>query len=236
MRKWIAASLLVSACAHLREEVRLRAVPLEAPHVVHTTAGERLAVRGQRVGEHVQAQVTRQTLCVDVQEQRAEGFRRVERVSEGPSYTLEWVFGGLLTAGGAGLIAWTAASPGDPTSGPTGTTTNYGYGAAIGAVGLALLGGGLWDWHQIGVHEDSLGVQVLKKPGPETVCGEVPATAGDVRLTLPDGLQLEATLGATGTAVIALPEDLEARLTREGSRRATLEAKGDARAQVRIEL
>lgn len=236
MLRCVALALVLASCAQLSETVTLRAVPMESPRVVNTPAGERLAIRGARSELSVTAVVTKQRLCRDVQEQRAEGFRRVERRAVGPSLTLEWLFGGLLTAGGAGLVTWTALSPEDPTFGPTGASTNYAYGVVIGAAGLALLGGAAWDWHKTGVHEESLGVQTLKKQGLETVCAEEPAPGGQVRLTLADGLQLEAEVDATGTAQIPLPADVDLRLEREGSRRATLEAKGDARAQVRITL
>lgn len=228
--------VLIAGCARLTEQVTLRAQPLEAPRTVVTPAGERLAVAGARAGDVVQAHVQRQMRCADVLEQRAEGFRRVERHPDGASLTLEWLFGGLFTAGGTGLLVWTAASPVDTSVSSDNSGSNYAYGAAIAALGVGLLAGAIYDHSLTGVHETSLGEKTLKKPGPERTCSESAAQGGQVRLTLPDGAQLESPVDADGNARIQLPADLEQRLTREGSRRATLEALGDARAQVRIDL
>lgn len=236
MRYFIVGLLLLCSCARLTEQVTLRAQPLEAPRTVRVQLGERMAVAGAREGDAVRAQVTRLQRCADVQEQRAEGFRRVERHPDGPSLTLEWLFGGLFTAGGAGLIVWTAASPVDTTSSADNSGANYAYGAAIAAVGAGLLAGAVYDQMLTGVHEQLLGEKTLRKEGAEQTCGQAPAATGQVRLTLPDGAQLEAAVDAQGEARIALPADLEKRLTREGSRRATLEVLGDAHAQVRLDL
>ncbi len=228
--------LLLGSCARLTEQVTLRAEPLEPPRIVRVQLGERLAVAGTREGDVVRAQVTRLQRCADVQEQRAEGFRRVNRQPDGKSLVAEWVFGSLFTAGGLGLIAWTAMSPVDLSVSTDNAPVNYGYGAAIAALGAGLLAGAIYDQSLTGTHEESLGERVLRKEGPEQVCGQTPATAGQVRLTLPDGAQLEAAVPPDGEARIALPADWQKRLDREGNRRATLEVIGDARSQVRLEL
>ncbi len=236
MRASVVFLLLLASCARLTEQVSLRAQPLEPPRVVRTSLGERLAVAGTREGTVVRAQVTRIQRCADVQEQRAEGFRHIERQAEGKSLVLEWVFGGLFTAAGVGLIGWTAASPADLETSTDTAPANYAYGAAITALGVGLLAGALYDQSLVGTHEESLGERTLRKAGPEQVCGQTPAAGGQVRLTLPDGGQIEAPVDATGQALVVLPPDLEKRLEREGSRRATLEVLGDAAAQVRLEL
>lgn len=235
---WMLAVQLscAASCARLTEQVTLRAQPLESPRTVRVQLGERMAVAGVREGSVVRAQVTRIQRCADVQEQRAEGIRRIERHAEGHSLVMEWLFGGLFAAGGAGLIAWTAASPVDLETSADNSPGNYAYGAAIAALGVGLLAGAIYDQAQTGTHEESLGTRTLRKEGPEQVCGQTPALAGQVRLTLPDGAQLEAPVDTTGQARIELPQDLEKRIEREGSRRATLEVLGDARAQVRLEL
>ncbi len=226
----------VAGCARLIEQVSLRAQPLEPPRTVRVQLGERMAIVGQRDGDAVRAQVSRVQRCADVQEQRAEGFRHIERRPDGNSLTLEWVFGSLFAAGGLGLIAWTAASPVDLDSSADNAPSNYAYGAAITTLGAGLLAGAIYDHLQVGTHEESLGERTLRKEGPEQVCGQTPAVNGQVRLTLPDGAQLEAPIDATGQARIGLPADLEKRLEREGNRRATLEVLGDVRAQVRLDL
>ncbi len=237
MRKLVVVLCLVLACcARLTEQVTLRAEPLEPPRIVRVQLGERLAVVGSRDGNAVRAQVTRVQRCADVQEQRAAGFRHVERQADGKSLTAEWLFGGLFTAGGLALIGWTAVSPVDLTTSTDNAPANYGYGAAITALGAGLLAGALYDQLQTGGHDEPLGERTLRKEGPEQVCGALPATTGQVRLTLPDGAQLEAAVDATGVARVPLPDDLDKRLEREGSRRATLEVLGDARAQVRLDL
>lgn len=230
------ALVLLCSCARLNEQVTLRAQPLEPPHLVRVQLGERLTLVGVREGAAVHAQVTKLQRCADVTEQRAEGFRRVERHAEGQSLVLEWVFGGLFTAGGLGLLGWTAAAPDQADAAAKSAPANYAYGAAIAALGVGFIAGAIYDQSLTGVHEESLGTRTLRKEGPEQVCGQVPASSGQVRLTLSDGSQLEAPVDAAGVAVIALPADLEKRLTREGNRRATLEVLGDASAQVRLEL
>lgn len=227
--------VLLTSCAQMSEVVTLRAVPLEEPRMVLETLGNRLAIAGERMGMTVRAQVTQVQECADVQTQRAEGFRRVERKAEGNSLLLHWIFGGLFTASGAGLVAWTALSPVDP-QGPNSAGTNYAYGAVLGGAGLALLASALWSETQLGVHEESLGEKVLRRPGQKRVCAETPVHTGEVRLTLADGLQLTAKIDEQGQALLALPENLEKRLEQEGSRRATLEALDDPRAQIRLDL
>ena len=228
--------VLLCSCARLNEQVTLRAEPLEPPRTVRVQLGERMAVVGAREGDAVRAQVTRLQRCADVQTQRAAGFRHIERQSDGHSLLAEWLFGGLFTAGGAVLIGVTAAFPEPADSGVVSAPTNYGFGAAISAVGLGLLAGAIYDNSLLGVHEEPLGERTLRQQGPEQDCGRIPATSGQVRLTLPDGAQLEANVDAMGQALVPLPANLEKRLEREGNRRATLEVIGDPRAQVRLEL
>ena len=236
MPKTLVLLLLLCSCARLTEQVTLRAQPLEPPRIVRVQLGERMGVTGAREGNAVRAHVTRLQRCADVQEQRAEGFRHVVRQPDGKSLVLEWVFGSLFAAGGAGLIAWTAASPVDLTTSADNAPGNYAYGAAIAALGVGLLAGAIYDQSLVGTHEESLGERTLRKEGPELVCGQAVATGGQVRLTLADGTQLESPVDGAGEARIELPADLEKRLEREGSRRATLEVMGDVRAQIRLDL
>lgn len=235
-QKFTVLLLLLCSCARLTEQVTLRAEPLEPPRTVRVQLGERMAVVGTREGDVVRAQVSRVQRCADVQEQRAAGFRHVERRPDGKSLVAEWLFGSLFAAGGLALIGVTAAYPESADSGVNSAPTNYGYGAAITAVGLGFLAGAIYDNSLLGVHEEPLGERTLRKQGAELVCGQTPATSGQVRLTLPDGAQLEAPVDASGQAIVALPADLEKRLEREDNRRATLEVIGDPRAQVRIGL
>ena len=177
--------------------------------------------------------------CRTILEQRAKGFRRTTRRAEGASLTLEWVFGALFTAAGSGIIAYSAlAPPPEEVDGeftPSGTGQGYVHGTAIGLVGLGLLAGAAWQQWSLGVHETALGERTLKRAGHVRICGQPKPGPGRVRLTLDDGLQMEADAGADGVAILKLPDDIEMRLT-EGGRRATLEVKGDWRSQIRLRL
>jgi hypothetical protein len=236
MQRLLASMILLCSCARLNEQVTLRAEPLEPPRTERVQLGERMAVTGVREGDAVRAQVTRVQRCADVQTQRAAGFRHIERQPDGQSLLAEWLFGGLFTVGGVALIGATAAYPEPTGSGVASAPANYGFGAAITAVGLGLLAGAVYDNSLLGAHEEPLGERTLRKSGPEQVCSQAPAASGQVRLTLPDGAQLEANVDLTGRALLPLPANVEQRLEREGSRRATLEVIGDPRAQVRLEL
>ena len=228
--------LLAGGCARLSEQVSMRVAILEEPRQSLAQLGERRTIAGERQGAVVRATAHVVQRCADVLEQRAAGFRVVERHSDGPSLTLEWLFGGLFVGAGSGLFAWTALSPVDLQFRNDNAGGNYAIATAISALGVGLLAGAIWDTAQTGRHEFPLGERTLRKQGPERVCGEATAPAGQVRLTLPDGTQLEAALDATGHAEVALPADVEQRLQREDNRRATLEVLGDATAQVRVPL
>ena len=229
--------LQLAGCAQIAETVQLRAEPLGPPVTVRVDTSAGFAVRGERQGDVVEVQIEAVRYCADEQRQRARGFRVTERHAEGSSLTLEWLFGGLLSATGAGLAAYNAANPPDTSAGSLRSASRgYWFAGGIGAVGLALLGGALAQQLSLGKSETDLGERELKKRGHEAICQRQPATGGQVRLTLADGAQIEATADAQGQASVPLPADLEARMAKEGSRRATLEVLGDARAQVRISL
>jgi hypothetical protein len=154
----------------------------------------------------------------------------------GYSLVGEWLLGSLVTATGATLLGLTAAYPPEPGVTSKSQTTAWLQAGTVTALGLGLLAGAVWDQSQLGTVRRDLGERELRKRLAERTCSEAPAPATEVRLTLPDGEQLLATTGDDGLATITLPADLETRLEKEGSRRATLEATGDVRAQVRIGL
>lgn len=224
-------------CAQIGETVQLRAQPLGPPTTVRVDTSRGFAVQGERRGGAVEVQIDAVQYCADEQRQRARGIRVVERRAEGSSLLIEWTFGGLLSATGAGLAAYNAANPPDVSAGSLRSEARgYWFAGGIGAAGLALLGGALVQQLSLGKSEIDLGERELHKRGKESICQRQPAQGGQVRLTLPDGAQLEASADAQGKASLPLPQDLEARIEKEGSRRATLEVLGDARAQVRIPL
>lgn len=228
--------LAAPGCAQLSTQRTLRALPVEAPRSVVVPLGSGFAIRGGRDGDAVVAQVDRVERCADELHQNARGIERTERRAVGYSLVGEWLIGSLVTASGATLLGLTAAFPPEPGVTSKSQTTAWLQAGAVTAVGAAVLAGAIWDQAQVGVQERDLGVRELRQRKAERVCSSAPAASAPVRLTLPDGEQLTGTTDATGVARIALPADLEARLAREGSRRATLEAQGDARAQVRITL
>lgn len=228
-----------AGCAQIRETTRLRVQVLEQPRQRLQPDGMGYKVSGKRVGMTFEARVSQMARCRRVVEQRALGFRHTTRRAEGGSLALEWVFGGLFTVAGGGIIAYTAGHPPpaevDGEYSPNGQRTAYAYGAAIGVVGLALLAGATWQQLSLGVHETPLGERLLSRSGRPEACGKPKPASARVRLTLDDGLQLEADAGANGVATFNLPADIEQRLQAEG-RRATLEVKGDWRSQLRIRL
>ena len=123
-------------------------------------------MRGERKGDVVEVQIEAVRYCADEQRQRAHGFRVTERHPEGSSLTLEWVFGGLLSATGAGLAAYNAANPPDTSAGSLRSASRgYWFAGGIGAVGLALLGGALAQQLSLGKSETDLGERELKKRG-----------------------------------------------------------------------
>lgn len=231
-----AALLAVSGCAQLSTQRTLRAIPVEAPRPVVVPLGAGFAIRGERSGDAVVAHVDKIERCADELHQNARGLERTERKAVGYSLLGEWLIGSLVTASGATLLGLTAAYPPEPSVTSKSQTTAWLQAGAVTAVGAAILAGAIWDQSLVGASERDLGVRELRRRKAERVCSAAPAAAAPVRLTLPDGEQLTATTDEAGVARIALPADLEARLTREGSRRATLEAQGDARAQLRISL
>lgn len=230
---------LACGCAHVEERVTLRAQALEQPHTTRVEIGTGKGIEGERQGGTVRAVVQDLTICAAETRQRALGFRRIERKAVGQSLVIQWVFGGLFTATGTGLLVAQAQAPAaeaDTLNAGRSEQLGYLYAGAIAAAGLGLLAGSVWQQQGLGVHETPLGERVLHTRGDRFACARRPATGGRVRLTLPDGLQIEAEAGTDGVAQVPLPEDLETRLETEGSRRASLEVMGDARAQVRIGL
>ena len=146
--------------------------------------------------------------------------------------------GGLISSAGVGVLAYGVRNP--PTYAPgelnaSGTDSTYLGGGLITAAGLGLLTAAFVQQRSLGDSELAMGVRMLQKQGSVRVCKRGPATSGRVRLTLADGHQLEAKIGPDGRAHLALPTDVEQRLQRDG-RRATLEALGDWRSQLRISL
>jgi len=240
---WRPAALLAVVgclgCAQISETHRLRVEPLEKPKQRMESLGAGHQVSGKRVGATVQVQVLSVARCQKVLEQRARGFRRTTRRAEGASLKLEWLFGGLFAAAGAGIITYNALDPPaeevDGEFSPGSARQAYVQGAAITTVGLALLIGAAWQQWSLGVHETPLGERTLKRAGRIQTCGAPKPGPGRVRLPLDAGLQIEAQAGADGVAIVPLPTDIEARL-QKGGRRATLEVKGDWRSQVRMRL
>ena len=225
------------ACAHISETVQLRAVPTGSVTIARVETGSSFAISGAREGAHVRAQVEVVHLCADEQRQRARGIRVAERQAEGSSLTLEWLFGGLFSAVGGGLAVWNTASPPDSAAGSLRSQSRgYTFAGGIGTVGLALLGGALYQQLSLGRSETDLGERELTQRGRESICRREPAREGKARLTLSDGSQVEAAVDLHGEALLPLPDDADARMDKEGSRRATLEVLGDARAQARISL
>jgi hypothetical protein len=231
----VLACLLTSACAHIEETQTYRIDPLERARTSRVETGLGLGVTGSRQGPAVQAQVFDVTWCALEHKQRARGWKRVERVPVGQSLTIEWVFGGLFTATSAGLMTLNTLSPPEnPELTMRSQSSGYAFAGVVGAIGLGLLTGAIVQQASLGRHDTDMGVKEMVKRDNDFVCKREPAHGGRVRLTLADGMQLEADADQNGLAVLLLPGDIESRLA-EG-RRATLEAIGDPRAQVRIPL
>lgn len=230
------ASLLgATACAHIEESTSLRVQPLEPERVVRIETGHGLGIEGQRQGLAVQAQVFAVTWCALKHHRRARGFKRIERTAVGNSLTMEWLFGSLFTASSAAVFAVNSLDPPqDPQTSLRTQSSGYVFAGAVGAIGLGLLTGAIVQQASLGHSETDLGERDLEKRDRDFACKREPATGGRVRLTLADGLQIEADADAHGQVVMPLPMDVESHLG-EG-RRATLEVVGDAKAQVRIPL
>jgi hypothetical protein len=226
--------LLAIGCAQIEETTSLRVQPLEPERIVRIETGHGLGVVGQRQGPALQAQVFDVTWCALEHHRRARGFRRIERTAVGHSLLLEWVFGGLFTASGATVFAINALDPPDPATSLRTQTSGYVFAGAVGAIGLSLLTGALVQQASLGKSETDLGERDMEKRDREFQCKREPAKGGRVRLTLADGLQIEGDADGQGQVILPLPMDIDAHLG-EG-RRATLEAVGDPRAQIRIPL
>ena len=234
-RLWLVCAGLLVGCAHLAETTQLRAIPVEPPRVQTMAVGKALGIEGARQGDAVHARIFEVQLCVDERHQNARGVRETTRSSVGQSLVLEWTFGGLFTATAAAVTVFDALRPPvDDKSGVSSKTSVLPYAIGLGAVGSLLLAGAGWQTASLGVHEDDLGVRELVVRSPERPCGRQPASGGRARLTLASGLQLEAEAGADGALTLPLPASVTDHLAT--GRRATLEALGDARAQVRISL
>ncbi len=222
-------------CAHIAEQRGLRVQPLDKASNERVQTVQGLGVTGQREGNAVRAQVQNIQYCVTLQKQRALGFEVLNRQSSDKTLAMQWTFGGILTAMGGGLVTYSLLRPAVEEEGTYTTKGSIAFPAAIGIGGLALLTGSLVQQLSLGKSETPLGERTMEKRSSEFICGREPAHAGHVRLTLSDGTQLEADADANGLAVIALPANIEAILQADG-KRATLEAVGDARAQIRIGL
>ena len=235
----LAAIALCASCARVVEVRSLRVVPLERPRQHSEDRGIGFAVQGQRDGGVVRVQVEEVRRCATITQQRADGFERTERVAQGGTLAIQWAMGGLFILAGGSIIGWNAANPAKPDA--TGavsvgsSSSAYLQGGLIGGVGVGLLVASLVQQLSLGRHDKALGTRELRREGPVRTCGRGPAASGTVRLTLPDGASLQATVDSSGKAEIALPDDLDGRL-QSSDRRATLEVLGDWRSQTRVSL
>jgi hypothetical protein len=178
--------------------------------------------------------------CVDVRLQRADGFERVERRASGPTLKMQWAMGGLFSAAAAVIATYATAHPAPPAAEGelTATASNrsaYLQAGVFGAVGVGLLVASAVQQASLGRVDKPLGTRELRREGRLRTCGQRPAVSGRVRLTLADGHQIEADVGAGGEVIVPLPDDVDARLAREGHG-ATVEVLGDWRSQARIQL
>jgi len=233
----IAVPLLLGrvCCAHIHEQRGLRVQPLDKATNERVQTVQGLGISGQRDGNTLRAQVEKVQYCATLQKQRALGFEIVDRQSNDKTLLMQWSFGAILTVMGGGLVAYSTLHPAVEEQGTYTTKGSIAFPAAIGIGGLALLTASLAQQLSLGKSETPLGERTIEKRSSEFICGREPANGGHVRLTLSDGTQLEADADAKGVAVIELPANIDAILATEG-KRATLEAIGDARAQVRIGL
>ncbi len=233
------APLWAGACAKVHVERSLRVQPMEKARESAEERGVGAKVEGKRDGGQVHVQVHAVRRCQTVKLQRAEGFERTTRVAVGHSLTMQWAMGGLFFTSGAGIAAWQWTHPTPPATdglvAPDRSRSTWLQAGAIGAIGVGLLVGSLWQQLGLGTSERSLGVRELRREGRVRDCGPAPPGAARVRLTLPDGTSLQADVDAEGRATLALPEDVEARM-QETDRRGTLEVLGDWRSQTRIGL
>lgn len=238
---WVSMAVVVAGpgCARVVESRSLRVVPLERPRQITEERGVGFGVRGERDGGLLRVRVEEVRRCATVTLQRADGFERTERVAQGGTLAIQWTMGGLFTLAGAGIIGWNAASPARADASgavPVGNSTSaILQGSLIGGVGVGLLVASLVQQLSLGRSDKPLGSRELRRDGPTRTCSHGPAASGTVRLTLPDGTSLQATVDAAGKAELPLPADLDERL-RDTDRRATLEVLGDWRSQTRVSL
>lgn len=231
-----ACAVLASHCARLATESQLRAVPLEAPRKVEVKLDDRPAVEGRRVGQKVVAQAWTLHRCGDELRQNARGLQRSETKAVGHSLTAEWLMGGAIFALGGGGVAYTMAHPAAPDEPPANQTSRYMVTVGVAALGAALLAGATVQQLSLGVRETDLGVKELRKLVRERTCGQDVRPREPLRLTLADGKQLETVADDQGRGEFALPDDIDDRHSSEGTDRAVLEGKSDARAQTVLHL
>jgi len=236
-----AGTLWATGCARIHTTRTFRAEPVEKPQRIVERSGVGYTVRGElqtgEAGAVFRAQVDAVERCKILLVQKARGVRTEVRTPVRHTLTLQWVFGGLLAAAGGGLMTWQALAPAPGEDAlyqqsPTGT---YVTGGLIAAGGLALLAGSIVQSARLGRHELDLGIRELRREAGEETCGRGDPSGAVVRLTLDDDSMYTATADADGRADVALPSDLDTRLSAHGAR-ATLEVKGDARSQRRVKL
>ena len=225
-------------CAQVQQTVKLQAVPLEKPRTSKVVVAKGFLLRGKRDGMQVVAQVAKADYCTQRTEQKARGFRVVQRKSVGNGMVMQWLTGGVLTVGGGFLFAQSLGTPqtgSDPDLAIERTKSLRLYGGGMALIGSALLAAAIVQTAGLGTERTDLGVRVLKRDGLAKPCNLARAAGGTVRLTLDGGLQLTAPVDETGHARITLPPNLDELVKRDGGR-ATLEVLGDWRSQRRIDV
>ncbi|MBP48412.1 MAG: hypothetical protein CMH53_10790 [Myxococcales bacterium] len=233
----IVMAAMCSGCARLNRQVSLRVEPLQAPQHQVQVIGKGLKLSAQRQGDHLVVQAQAVEYCQKVTKQRALGFRVVRTEPVGRSLLYQWIMGGLITATSAGLMTYNAMSdpPVEDQLQLDYRRRGWIYSGAIAVAGLALLTGSWVQQLSVGIEERPIGKRVLEKKASVSACHHGAAVSGQLRLTLDIGVTLMAQVGADGQARFALTSQLQNRL-KAGSRRATLEAIGDWRSQIRVQL
>lgn len=233
----ILSLLSTCACARMDRRVGLRLVPVGTASQRTVVVGKGLSLTHRRTQEGLEVSALAVSYCMPVTSTRVQGFRVVKRAPVGRGLLYEWLMGGLITATGAGLLAYNAAAdaPSPDTLELDYRARGWWYAGGITAAGLALLTGAAVQQSSVGVIETPLGQRTVKTEGAVSACRPLPATSGSVRLTLDEGPTYTAELNADGKAVFLLSEQVKEKLAR-GSRKATLEALGDWRSQVRVKL
>lgn len=236
----VAALLAVAspACVRYREETRLSVVALEKPRPAQKPRPPRLGLEGQRDGQGLRVQVFDEQRCADVLLQRARATSITVREPVRSSLLAAYLTGSALTLLGAGGIAWAVSHP-PPEDSPLAAQNVYPSLGAVTLGGLLVLGMAAREQWRAGEQRLDLGERELEKLVRERPCvagaGRTPRAGEALRLTLADGLQIEGVSDAQGQALLPLPADLDERLE-SAPRRAILEARSDARAQVVIPL